>query len=173
MVHLVTGLPGTGKSEVARLISEGLNALVINTDDLRDKLFPERRTTRHGDFTIYQIRTIYSTIRVLTYYLAITSPEKHFVLDGSFRYEHQRKSIIDEMKRINHPTRVVHVKADWKIVQKRIKCRRESDRHLATYATYRAVKRSYEKPLDCYEIDNSGSFADLKSRVKLYLASLD
>ena len=172
MVHLVTGLPGSGKTAVTRLISEGLNALVINTDDLRNKLFPQRRTTQHGDFTAYQIRIIYSTIRVLTYYLAITWPEKHLVLDGSFRYEHQRKSIIDEMKRINSPTRVVYVKTDWKIIQKRIKWRHESDGHPATYATYEAVKRSYEKPVDCYERDNSGSWADLESSVKLYIASL-
>ena len=171
MVHLITGLPGAGKSEVARLISESIRALVVNTDTVRDRLFTKRTTNLHGDFTDEQIRAVYSTITTLAYYLVVYSPEKHLVLDGSFRYEQQRRSIIDEMKRIEHQIQGIYVRADPDIIRKRLEYRHNLGQHQATFATYQRVEQIYEKPLDYYEIDNSGSLVDLESKVKTYLSA--
>ena len=56
MIVMLTGLPGTGKSAIARALAARVpGAVVLNKDEIRPALFPEERieySERQDDFVL-------------------------------------------------------------------------------------------------------------------------
>ena len=72
MLHIVTGLPGSGKTEVSKYLARKLNAVVINTDEIRDKLFPHEGRNEIGDFTPEQLKQVYSSLGQLSFTILVS-----------------------------------------------------------------------------------------------------
>lgn len=60
---MLTGLPGTGKSHVSRLIQQALPAALVQSDRVRKILFPQPRYTADESDTVY--RTCHAIIAKL------------------------------------------------------------------------------------------------------------
>jgi len=58
MLYLVFGISGSGKTTVSKYLSDKLDALIINTDNLHSILFPHGERTETGDFTPEQLKEI-------------------------------------------------------------------------------------------------------------------
>ncbi len=172
MLHIVTGLPGGGKSEVTKYLANKLGAIVINTDELRDKLFPTEGRDEVGDFTPEQLGQVYSSLRPVAFYIVKANPKKHFIMEGTFRLNSQRQNVIDEMKKLKHPYSVILVEVDEEEAKRRIQERFDSGRSESTVVSYLKIKKIYEKPRNAYVVNNSGSLKDLYKKLSEYIGSL-
>jgi predicted kinase len=173
IVHIVTGLPGSGKSEVVRIMEDKTNALIVNTDEIRNKMFPTVGTSANRDFTDKELKIVYLCLPILVSYLIRAVTQAHIVFDGTFRFESQRQSIIDEVHQLGHQVYIWYVKADAEIIKQRITCRHEAGRQHADFGTYLAVKRLYEIPTNPWAtVDNSYTIPELRSKVTSYLERL-
>lgn len=59
----LAGLPGSGKSHLARDLHDGTQAVVVRTDEVRQVLFPEPTYARDESGTVYQ--TCFAVVRAL------------------------------------------------------------------------------------------------------------
>lgn len=170
MIHIVTGLPGSGKTSVSKILEKKLDAIVINTDEICGILFPDRTVTVDGDFTDEQLTLIYKFIPVIATFLVRVMPLKHIIFDGSFRLDSQRVALINAMKVINCSVSIMLVKANESAIKERISKRYNTGLQLARYETYKAVEKQYETPSQAWVIDNSGAIGDLESHVQEYIS---
>ena len=104
MLILMAGLPGTGKSFVARELSLRLDAAILSKDTVRHALFaPDlvEYSTTQDDFVI-------EVLLLSAIYIWSLHPQKTIVLDGrTFSRESQRKHVIEFAERAKQPWRIV------------------------------------------------------------------
>ncbi|HJY98898.1 MAG TPA: ATP-binding protein [Patescibacteria group bacterium] len=172
MLHIVTGLPGSGKTEISKYLARKLNAIVINTDKVRDSMFPHQGRNEIGDFTPEQLRQVYSALKPISFYIAKVNPRKHFIIEGTFRLDSQRQNLINEMKKLKHHYKVIFVEVDDEEAKKRIQERFNSGKAKSTVAEYLEIKKIYERPKNAYTINNSGKLKDLYKKLREYTRSL-
>ncbi len=171
LIHIVTGLPGSGKTKVAKIIARSVNGLLINTDDVRNILFARDGFTGAFDFTPNQLEVIYKVLPVVMTYVTEVAPSKDIVFDGTFRLNEQRETVRRAANKLNREVSVVVVSADERDIKDRIDHRHTAEGHQATFETYLKVRGVYEIPIDAWAIDNSGKLADLAQKVYVYLQS--
>lgn len=169
MLHLITGLPGAGKTVVAEYLEKKLPAARINTDEIFTKLYPNEKPPDNGDYTSEQLSVMYVSLRPVAYYLATIAPKRHFIMEGTFRKKSQRDNITDELDKIKHPYQIILVEVDDKILIDRIQKRFEAGESHSTVEAYQEIKRIYEKPEKVYSIENSGTLKDLHERLDKYI----
>jgi len=91
MILMMAGLPGTGKSTLARALAARLNGAVLDKDPVRAALFLERvaYTAEQDDF-------VQELLLQTAAYLLARDPALHVFLDGrTFSQEYQRRRVID------------------------------------------------------------------------------
>lgn len=170
MIHIVMGLPGTGKTEVAKYLEKRLKGIRINTDELYGHLFPDKLYI-NSDFPPGRLEHVYNALGALAYYLEKAASEKHYIFEGSFRYKVQREHIFNQFGDKSRIRTVFVEVMDEKEIERRI-----TERHKQgapdTYEGYVNIKKVFEYPKDYYSIDNSSSLSDLHKMVDEYIKTL-
>lgn len=109
MLILMAGLPGTGKSTVARQLADRLQAVVLSKDTVRHVLFPPELveySTKQDDFVIDIL------LRTAEYLWAI-NPQRTIILDGrTFSRASQRRHVIEFAEKCGQPWRIVECICD-------------------------------------------------------------
>ena len=134
MLFVFCGLPGTGKTTVAKIIAKKLDASVISTDYIRKKMF-ENPTYRNWEKSL-----IYKMMYLLAEHLSKTET---CILDAVFTKE-QHRNIAKEIARRNKvPIHFVEFVCDGDVIFKRISGKRKgfSD---ADYQIYEKLKKEFE-----------------------------
>ncbi len=145
MIVLMAGLPGTGKSTLARALAVRLGGVVLDKDAIRASIFPERwieYSTAQDDFVMeLMLRT--------AEYLLGRDPETIVILDGRpFSRKYQVDRVVAQAEQIGVRWRIVECVCPEKVAMRRLKADRAAARHIArnrNEALYREVKTRFEK----------------------------
>ncbi|SRR5258708_4022219 len=170
MIHIVCGLSGNGKTEFAKILKQKLKGIVINTDDVYVRMFPDKKYTETGDFLPGRLEQIYNALGPIAYYLQILY-DGNYIFEGNFRYKAQRDHLINQVGKENSNIVFVEVKNEEEI--KRRIDERYKNGAPDTFEDYLKIKKVYERPDEAYLIDNSGDIKDLEKEVDRYVKSLN
>jgi predicted kinase len=141
MIVVMAGLPGTGKSTVARALAEEAGGVVLNKDDLRAELFPKafvEYSTGQDDFVQdLMLRT--------AEYLLTRYPKLIVFLDGrtsSRTYQIQR--VIDAAEKLGTPWRIIECVCDERIAKGRIEHGKKHPAKNRTVELYLKIRDEFE-----------------------------
>jgi predicted kinase len=172
MIHIVCGIPGTGKSTVTHYLAKKLDAEVVNTDSVHALLYPKGAHTANGDFTPESLDTVYRSIPLLAYYLAKVASDIDIIIEGSFRLESQRRAITSvlDKEKIKYALILVEVTND-EVVENRLTERLKTG-HKGDFQNYLDIKEIYEKPENAVIIKNDGTIQELIIQIEQYIQAL-
>jgi predicted kinase len=139
---LFAGLPGTGKSTLARAIAERLGAAVLDKDRVRGALFPGALT----DYTAQQDELCMRAMLEAAAYLTELGRVEYIFFDGrTFSRQVQIEDVLSAAARAGAGWRVVLVKCADAVAEERLA--RSDPSHPAQNrdaALYRRIKQQFE-----------------------------
>ena len=133
---MLCGLPGTGKSTLARRLADGLPAVVVESDRVRQKLFAPPAYTGQESQRVHQVCHILIGWYLRHYY--------HVVYDATNLYEYHRGLIYRLAARSGARLVVVEVTASDDVVRERLAPR------CSTHPAVRAPKDYSDADWDVY-----------------------
>ncbi len=99
LLVLIVGLPGTGKSTLAKRLADVFDCTVITTEVVRSQLFNENQIMEDRDFTQEELDITYRAIALLCENLL--AAKARVIVDGVFRSQSERNKIIDIAQKNN------------------------------------------------------------------------
>ncbi|WP_435062445.1 AAA family ATPase [Halobaculum sp. EA56] len=154
---VVCGLPGAGKTTVARAVGDRLDAEVLRTDVVRKELFPSPEYTAEESRRTYE--AVFDRAGTL---LADGDP---VVLDGTFRRAARRDRARTLADRHGADFRLVRVVCEEAVAKERIRAR-EGDASDADVEVYDLLREEFEPVADPAVVDNSGDLDETRARVR-------
>jgi predicted kinase len=166
---LFAGLPGTGKSTLARAIAERLGAAVLDKDRVRGALFPGALT----DYTAQQDELCMRAMLEAAAYLTELRRVEYIFFDGrTFSQRGQIEDVLLAAARAGALWRVVHVKCADAVAEERLA--RSDPSHPAQNrdaALYRRIKQQFEPITQAkLEVDTTSGTDAVLTVVEQYLA---
>lgn len=155
---VVCGLPGVGKSTVARRVAARIDADVLRSDVVRKELFVDPAYTAAETATVYD--ELFERAGDRLRGEAATS----VVLDATFKTRRRRADARALADRVDRPFRLVHVDCAESVVERRI-----AEREGVSDADFQ-VHREFRELFDPVRradltVDNSGSLAETRRQV--------
>jgi len=165
---LFAGLPGTGKSTLARAIAERLGAAVLDKDRVRGALFPGALT----DYTAQQDELCMRAMLEAAAYLTELERVEYIFFDGrTFSRQAQIEDVLLAAARAGARWRVVHVKCADAVAEERLA--RSDPSHPAQNrdaALYRRIKQQFEPITQAkLEVDTTSGTDAVLTVVEEYL----
>jgi predicted kinase len=165
---LFAGLPGTGKSTLARAIAERLGAAVLDKDRVRGALFPGALT----DYTAQQDELCMRAMLAAAAYLTAHKRADYVFFDGrTFSKQVQIEDVLHAAARTGARWRIVHVKCADVVAEERLA--RSDPSHPAQNrdpALYRRIKQHFEPITQAkLEVDTTSGTDEVLTMVEEYL----
>lgn len=144
MLVMLAGLPGTGKSTVARALAREVGGVVLDKDQVRAALFPPERieySTEQDDFCV-------GVMLQAAAYLLARNPAETVLLDGrTFSRARQVEQVEQFAARLATPLAVIECVCDDQTARRRLEGDLAGGAHLAgnrDYRLYQAIKARFE-----------------------------
>lgn len=144
MLVVMAGLPGTGKSTLARGLATALDAVILDKDPIRAALFPPAAieySTRQDDFCL-------SIMLQVAAYLLAQNPARYVVLDGRpFARRYQREQVAAAAQHLQTPVGMIECVCSDATARRRLEHDAAAGTHLArnrTYDLYLSLKAQFE-----------------------------
>lgn len=135
---VIFGLPGTGKTTVARTLSKILNSPHFNTDVIRDELQLKGNYDPKAKKLVYEI---------LLARVARSLEEHHFVVvDGTFSKDESRRQLIDMANQQKAEVVWIMMDSASDVVKDRVSIKRPFSE--ADFAVYNKIKEEFEPLAD-------------------------
>ncbi|MEA4907379.1 MAG: ATP-binding protein [Chloroflexi bacterium] len=128
MIIAMTGLPGTGKSTLAKALSQALPALILDKDVVRAALFPagEIEYSTHQDDFVIQVM-----LQVADFYVR-KDATRHILLDGRpFSKQSQVDTLVAYGRQHGWDLRFIHCVCSDDVARARIERDAAAGQHLA------------------------------------------
>jgi len=142
MIVAMAGLPGTGKSTLARALTETRGGIVLDKDVIRSVLFPGG----YVEYSNEQDDFCQSLMLETAKYLIQRHPGLRIFLDGrTFSRNYQIDGVIEAACRLNTEWRVIVCVCGEETARRRLEADRES--HPArnrSYELYRSLRAQFE-----------------------------
>jgi uncharacterized protein len=146
---LVGGLPGAGKSTLARELASAAGFVVIRSDVVRKELAGRSdESSRPAEFgaeiytSAWNDRTYAECLRRAE---QLVFEGRRVLIDASFREESRRRAFFDAARRWGIAASMIHCHAEPNVVAGRL-ARRPCDASDAVWATYLEAARKWEEP---------------------------
>ena len=152
MIVMMAGLPGTGKSTLARALSERVNGAVLDKDEIRRALFAPADiefSTEQDDFCMEVM------LETAGYLLQRDSSRVVFLDGRPFSRRYQLERVMEYASRLGQPWRILECVCSEETARRRI----EEQEHPAAnrdFALYLRVKGRFE------EIEFAKTVADME-----------
>ncbi|MGH3813482.1 MAG: AAA family ATPase [Pseudonocardiaceae bacterium] len=128
MIVAMAGLPGAGKSTLARALAPRLAAVVLDKDRIRDSLFAPSHVDYTRDQDDFCVDVMYRTTR----WLMRRDPAMVVILDGrNYARADQIATLLQLAADLDEPLRVIECTCDDEIALARIEEDRAAGRHPA------------------------------------------
>ena len=136
MIVLMAGLPGTGKSTLARALAAQCPSVVLDKDEIRAALFPPA----YLEYSAVQDDFCQSLMFETAGYLLQRHPDLRIFIDGrTFSRAYQLQNAIAAANRLSTPCRILECVCDEETARLRLEQTRAS--HPAQNRTYELYKR--------------------------------
>lgn len=144
MIILMAGLPGTGKTTLARELARHVDGRVLSKDEFRHSLFAPveiEYSSRQDDFVL-------EIMLDTAGHLLARDRDRHIFLDGrTFSRRYQIENVIARAASLHQPWRIVECICSESIARERLESDAGSGAHPAqnrTYQLYVEVKARFE-----------------------------
>lgn len=157
MLVVVCGLPGAGKTTVSETIAERIDAPRLRTDVVRQDVLDD------PDYTPEETRQVYAAL--FDRAREAVDRDGTAVLDGTFKYEHQRDAARETAEELDVSFRLVKVECPEEVVRDRIEAR-EGDESEADFEVHQLHRQQFE-PIggECVVVDNGGTLDETMAQV--------
>jgi len=142
MIIAFMGLPGSGKSFLAKPLARELVALYLSSDKIRQEIH-EKKYDEQSKKSVY--------LTMIQQAEKGVARDENVVLDATFYKEKWRQKIIDLANKSNTPVFFVLAKADEEIIKKRLENRGSGE---ADFQTYKKIENEFDPVReDCLVLD--------------------
>lgn len=135
MIIVICGLPGTGKTTIAKKLAPTIDAIVLSTDKIRKEIIPNLTYRREERELIFNVMVL------LAKYLH--SSGKSCILDATFNREFSRNQVKNDLKVSENQFFIVECTCPEKIILSRLE-NRKNDYSDADASVYWQMKKIYE-----------------------------
>ena len=147
MIIIICGLPGVGKSTLAKSLSPMINATILSSDKIRKELFPT------PTYSPFERKLVYDVMIMLAKYL--NEVKCNCILDATFNREDSRLEIKEKLQLDEKQFQIIECLCPEQVVVSRLKSRKD-DYSDATIEVYQKMKKIYEPvKVDHMEVDTT------------------
>ena len=135
MIIIICGLPGIGKSTLARELAPLLDAITLSTDQIRKELIA------HPNYSRGERRLVFNVMVLLAKYLHQSNI--NCILDATFNKKYSRYMVKENLKLSNDEFHIIECRCPEKIILSRL-ANRKKDYSDADILVYFKMKNIYE-----------------------------
>ncbi len=147
MIVLICGLPGVGKTTIAKNLAPLIDAVILSTDKIRKELIPNPTYTKE------ERKLIYDVMVLIAVYLQ--NSDTNIILDATFNKEDFRNKVKQKIRVPRDKFFIIECICPENIIFSRLKNRKE-DYSDADISVYQKMKKIYEPvKVDHITIDTS------------------
>ena len=142
---LFTGLPGTGKTTVAKKLSQLLPCYYCSTDVIRSFVFNEQLIREDRDYTVQELDIIYN----VALYIAKLQAEnnKNLLIEGVYRNKIMRDRMVKALSDYGYTVFKYHITCDDRVAIQRVEDRKNRETlSPAGKKGYSEIKAKFEYP---------------------------
>lgn len=144
MIVLMAGLPGTGKSTLARELAARLSGSVLSKDEIRHALF----SPRDAEYSTQQDDFVMDTMLEAATWILCKDPSRVLFLDGrTFSRRYQIERVLKVANDLRQPWRILECVCSDETARRRIESQADAGEHVAgnrSFDLYMDVKARFE-----------------------------